>query len=290
MINPDSADWYKAGAVSMETIHYVLQQLSPLELVKVKTTSTKQFLGQLSEKSELYLISGWLNTTESRKKGNVKKAKAGKQVVVHGEEAIFSIQKEGEHVRVKWEPMKEETLEPMESLKDIEEIHTEAFKSGSEVEVGKGTSFAGPRKIFAMKKQDREKKERGLDMHAIPAWRHLNLCRDPLKPTKANQPWITGGTDLRAGIWEHVFQQDKWSTSILRLQPASRAFKFKRPNEFLNPGPASTGMATSAADTATTALTESTASTAADVKRKSSFSSSGSDSVKRARVNSPPQL
>jgi hypothetical protein len=287
MINPDSADWYKAGAVSMEAINYVLQQLSPLELVKVKTTKgTKQFLGQLSKKSELYLISGWLNTTESRKKGNVKKAKAGKQVVVHGEEAIFSIQKVGEHVRVKWEPMKAETLEPMESLKDIEEIHTEAFKSGSEVEVGKGTSFAGPRKIFAMKKQDREKKARGLEMHAIPAWRHLDLCRDPLKPTKANQSWIEGGTDLRAGIWEHVFQQDKWSTSILQLQPTSRAFKFKRPNEFLNPGPASTRMA----DTATTALTESTASTAADVKRKSSFSSSGSDSVKRARVNSPPQL
>ena len=76
----------------------------------------------------------------------------------------------------------------------------------------------------------------------------------------------------------------------MATQPAPRVSKLKRPNEFLNPGPASTGMATSAADTATTALTESTASTAADVKRKSSFSSSGSDSVKRARVNSPPQL
>ena len=310
MIKPDSADWCKAGAVSMETITYVLQQLSPLELVKVKPTKTsKQFLSQTFKESELCLIIGWLNNTGIAKKGNAKKAKTGKKVVVRGEEEIFSIQKEGENVRVKWEPGRVETLEPMENLKGIEEIYSKAFKSGSEVEVGKGKSFAGVRKINAMKTQDREQEERGFEMHAIPAWLHLNKCRDPLKPTKANESWIDGGTDLQTGIWNHVFQQDKWSTSILKLQPAPRVSKLNRLNEFLNPGPrimpssssssssgsdqeaaASTGMATSAVDTATTALTESTASTAADLKRKSSFSSSGCDSVKRARVNSPPQL
>ena len=306
-MKPDSADWYKEGAVSMETITYVLQQLSPLELVKVKTKkTTKQFLSQTSKEPEFYLVSGWLNNSgfTSRmqddgkakkgreKKKSAKKAKTGKKVVVRGEDEIFSIQKKGEKVCVKWEPLKVETQEPMENLKQIEEIHTEAFKSGSEVLVGKGSSFTRVRKVLAMKKKDQ--KGRDFGMHAIPAWLHLDLCRDPLKPTKVNQSWIAGGTDLKTGIWKNVFQQDKWSTSILKLQRAPRAFSLNRPNCFLNPGPrdiassgnkaaassgsdqaaASTGMATNAVDTATTALTTNAVDTATTAL---TFPSSGSD-------------
>ena len=256
MMNPVQARWYLDGCVGMETIMFVLKELSPLRLVQVTKNdkTVKAYLQRNFDAPDgiptVGLIVGWpAHGTKFVKRAQV--AKQQKLFVPDAPEGVYSIQRIPESddlVRVTWDPGRTTTEEPRHNLAHIIATCSTLFNSGAEVIVDDADDdnehedgelaraakvrvkrMKHARSVFAQMKLDDAHKP--LTMHAIPAWFTLDLCRDPMATTSNKGVSIKNG-----GIWTFL-QDNKNSTKVYELQDASKPGQVRRPHRFQDPGP-----------------------------------------------------